>query len=136
MAAKGSISVNELNVYEVDSDPSVDGLDAPQGSVAIYDNSGFWQKKGPLPTDWSPISLSEKAGSVPGPTFTGSPRRYTVAFVSPYPTTNYSVTISGSDGRTWVAENLTISGFDINAQAAQPLAGMVFWQAQYRGETI
>lgn len=136
MASKGNISINEINVYEVDADPTVSGVPALTGSIAIYDNRGFWQKVGPLDTDWAPISLSEKSGSVLAGDFSGNPKTYAVVFTTMFPTNNYSVSITGSDGRSWVAESLAQTGFTINAQANQPLTGLVYWQANYKGETI
>jgi hypothetical protein len=49
----GSITLNELIITETDSDPTVVGLAAPIGSVALLDGGARkWQKFGPNDTDW------------------------------------------------------------------------------------
>lgn len=53
MAALGSITLNEIVIYEVDADPSVEGLSAPSGSIAILtDGSGSFQKGEGDQFDW------------------------------------------------------------------------------------
>lgn len=50
---QGRITVNEVEVLEVDGDPSSGlGTSAPTGSLAMADVSGLWQKTGSLDTNW------------------------------------------------------------------------------------
>jgi len=70
-----------------------------------------------------------KAGSVAAGSFSLTPKKATVTFVTAYPAgTNYAVKITGSDGRSWTAESITVSGFTINANANLALTGPVFWE--------
>lgn len=55
MAKKGQITVDEVYIVEVDSDPKVDGVEAPLSSIALLDNEEVgraWIKTGPGNTDW------------------------------------------------------------------------------------
>jgi pectin methylesterase-like acyl-CoA thioesterase len=45
MARKGSITLEEIQLIEVDSDPSQGGLEAPSGSLAIHTDSGIIYSK-------------------------------------------------------------------------------------------
>jgi hypothetical protein len=71
MAIEGSITLNELSIAEVDSDPSVSGADLPIGSIATIGdgvNFGLYLKTGPLSTNWTQLSLSTGSftqGSIP-----------------------------------------------------------------------
>lgn len=76
-----------------------------------------------------------KAGSVAAGTFAGNPKTAAVTFTTAFPSTNYVVTVTGSDGRSWIVTNLTTGGFTINAQANQSLTGPVFWNATLIGES-
>lgn len=73
-----------------------------------------------------------KAGVTESTDFSGSPKTAVVAFTDNFPDNNYAVLISGSDKRSWSSENLTLSGFTINANANQPLTGRVYWSAEYQ----
>ena len=79
-----------------------------------------------------------KSGQVAAGSFSaGNPRTAAVAFnvLTPMPGTSYNVTITGSDGRSWIVTNIATTGFTINSQAAQALTGPVFWIAVYTGES-
>lgn len=54
---RGQISINEIRVYEVDSDPSGgSGLDANLGSIAILQStSQIWRKWGTGVNNWTPM---------------------------------------------------------------------------------
>ena len=75
-----------------------------------------------------------KAGYKANTDFTGSPKKATITFITPFPSTNYAVTVTGVDGRFWVIENKTANGFVINASAAAALTGDTFWIARMYGE--
>jgi hypothetical protein len=88
------------------------------------------------PADWvqlNAVSATEKAGVVPASSFSGSPKTATVAFATSFTDNNYAVNITGIDNRNWSAENLTSSGFTINANANQALISQVFWSAIHAG---
>jgi hypothetical protein len=60
MAIIGTITVDEVCIYEVDADP-ISGLNAPVGSIALkkISPSGMWQKIGSLDTDWSVVNAGD-----------------------------------------------------------------------------
>lgn len=56
MAAIDSITLGNLNIIEVDADPTISGVSAVIGSVAILNdgsNANTWSKIGAGDTDWS-----------------------------------------------------------------------------------
>jgi hypothetical protein len=64
--------------------------------------------------------------------FSGSPKKAAVTFSTPLEDNNYSVSISAqSDGRAWLAEDMTAAGFVINSQASAPIVGSVLWSAEH-----
>lgn len=78
MALKGQISIDEINVLEVDADPSVggQGVFAPVGSLAILNGGkSIWQFEGPLDTNWvriisqSELNTSVATSAAPGFSF-------------------------------------------------------------------
>ena len=77
-----------------------------------------------------------KAGIVTAGTFSGNPKKATVTFAAAFPAATYAIAITGIDGRSWVFESVTASGFVINSQANTALTGDVHWSAQYQGETL
>lgn len=79
--------------------------------------------------------LRDKSGLVRPFEFSGNPKRATVLFTAPFPDARYSVTISSSEGRTWLVENQSSSGFEINSQANTGFVGTVYWQAKQNGES-
>lgn len=73
-------------------------------------------------------------GIVPFTSFSGfpNPLTATVTFDVPFPDTNYTVVISSqADGRCWLAQSQTATGFVINSQSKTLLTGNVYWVAQY-----
>mgnify|MGYP005865722355 CR=1 FL=1 len=63
---EGSITLNELTLAEVDSDPSISGLDLPVGSLALLGDgvSGkAWIKKGLLLTNWDEVGAGSSQPS-------------------------------------------------------------------------
>lgn len=77
-----------------------------------------------------------KTGRVAAATFTGTPRKATVTLGTAFPNTNYNVTVTGSDGRSWIIESKLAGSFVINSQANTALTGEVGWQAIQDGETV
>jgi len=63
MAITGQITVNQSYVLEVDADPSVSGVIAPQGSIAMLQGAaGFWQKTGSGDTGWTQLLGGDASG--------------------------------------------------------------------------
>jgi len=53
MAVLGTLTLNEIVIYEVDADPSIGGLAAPSGSLAVMtDGSGIFRKGEGNEFDW------------------------------------------------------------------------------------
>jgi hypothetical protein len=52
------------------------------------------------------------------------------------PNTNYAITITGEDSRSWRYQNKTVNGFTINSGANGALTGEVSWIAISNGETV
>lgn len=82
-----------------------------------------------------PPTESGKANNIPGADFTGSPKKCVVTFITPYPSTDYIILISGTDSRNYTYENKTINGFTINANASATIVGEVSWFTTFLGET-
>lgn len=62
MAVLGTLTLNEILIYEVDASPAITGLAAPSGSLAIMtDGSGIFQKGEGNDFDWSPRTLQPHA---------------------------------------------------------------------------
>lgn len=134
---QGRITVNEIEVLEVDGDPSTGlGTVAAVGSLALVDTGGVWQKTGAADTDWERLSPRRKAGRVPAVSFTGSPKKFTVVFAVPFPDSNYEVTLSTqTDARVLLYESKLNTGFVINTNAATAMTGEVSWSAFYEDAT-
>lgn len=76
-----------------------------------------------------------KAGTVSSGSFTGNPKTASVTFTTAFANTNYAVTVTGIDARTWTISNVATTGFTINANANAALTGNVFWHAIANGES-
>jgi len=77
-----------------------------------------------------------KSGRVAAGSFAGNPKKATVTFGVAFPNTNYNVTVTGADGRSWIYESKLVGSFVINTQANAVLTGEVHWQAQADGESL
>jgi len=56
MAIEGSITLNEIGIYEINADPRASGIEAPIGSIASMDDgSGLFLKIGAADVDWKII---------------------------------------------------------------------------------
>lgn len=70
MAIIGQLTLDQVSILEVDSDPSVGGVSAPIGSIAtLYDtvNGRLWIKSGGADTAWSIITrLASGTALTPG----------------------------------------------------------------------
>jgi hypothetical protein len=74
-------------------------------------------------------STTAKSGIVSNTTWTGTPLNYQVSFTSAFPSSNYSVTITGGDARVWTVESVTVNGFIINSNSNTGLLYPTYWIA-------
>jgi len=79
--------------------------------------------------------LKTKSGGIANTSFTGNPKKSTVTFSTAFPDTNYGVTITGEDARSWTIESKVVGSFIINTNSNTGLSGTTFWQAVAYGET-
>ncbi len=78
--------------------------------------------------------LLQKAGLLSGSTFTGSPRKSTVTFTTPFANNLYSINVTGEINRTWSIESRTASGFTISSNSTTAFSSSVFWSCCEIGE--
>ena len=74
-------------------------------------------------------STTAKSGIVSNTTWTGTPLNYQVSFTSAFPSSNYSVTVTGGDARVWTIESVTVNGFIINSNSNTGLLYPTYWIA-------
>ena len=74
-------------------------------------------------------STTAKSGIVSNTTWTGTPLNYQVSFTSAFPSTNYSVTVTGGDARSWTVESVTVNGFIVNSNSNTGLLYSTYWIA-------
>lgn len=86
-------------------------------------------------TDNVTIGLKIKSNTVAGTSFAGNPKTFTVTFTTPYPNTNYSISINGGANRTFTFESKTVNGFTINANANLAFTENVDWMTIAHGES-
>lgn len=81
------------------------------------------------------IGTTIRAGSIPGASFTGAPRKYTITFSPAFPSTNYSVVVTGGEDndRIWTYESKTTTTVIINSNANKALVGNIDWIATIHG---
>lgn len=133
----GIVTINEIQILELDFDPSVSGQAASIGSLAILDGEAkIWQKYGVTNTSWILVNNGRKAGIVAHTSFSGNPKKYTVTFTTAYANTNYAINISSVDNRLWSYESKTTTGFILNSNAKQALTAEVTWSTTYTGEGL
>lgn len=70
-----------------------------------------------------------KSGTVAGPSFAGNPKIFTVTFGTAFPDTNYAVTITAEDNRTFTFQTKLAASFVMNSNANLALVGDVDWTA-------
>lgn len=78
-----------------------------------------------------------KSGQLSGAFFTGSGTLSGIAnFSTPYPDTNYSISIVGEDVRSFTITNKTANGFTIETNSDEVLYGNVYWYSIKFGESL
>lgn len=73
------------------------------------------------------IQPDSKAGSVAGASFAGNPKVFTVTFGTAFPNTNYSISITSAENRTWTYNTKLAASFIINSNANLAFTGDVDW---------
>ena len=116
---------------ETASSQTIDGansksLNNNDGIEIISDGSNWIIAAG---TGTATSSTTAKSGIVSNTTWTGSPLNYQVTFTSAFPSTNYSVTVTGGDARSWTVESVTVNGFIINSNSNTGLLYPTYWIA-------
>jgi hypothetical protein len=79
-------------------------------------------------------SLKTKSGVIAAGVFAGNPKKATVTFSTAFTNANYSMSIVGINGRTWVVESVAAGSFVINTGSNTALTGNVYWTAVKHGE--
>jgi hypothetical protein len=79
-------------------------------------------------------NLLAKAGTVAAGSFSGSPKIYAVVFGTTFGSTNYSISIRGTDNRSFTWQSKLATGFTINSNANTALTGNVDWSIEAIGE--
>jgi hypothetical protein len=79
--------------------------------------------------------LQTKAGSVANSSFGGSPLSASIIFSTAFPNTNYAITVTGEDARSWTIENKLSGSFIINSNSSVGLTGNTYWTATAYGES-
>ena len=74
-----------------------------------------------------------KSGTVTAGTFTGAGNLSAAVTFTAFPSTAYSVVVTGTDSRSWTVSSIATTGFTINANAHQALTGPVYWIAILNG---
>jgi hypothetical protein len=120
------ITVQDDNVLV---SPDVDIVNFGSGLAVIDDGYGKVTVNG-----FGGGTFYLKSGIVTAGTFAGNPKKATVTFSSAFPSTNYSITITGGDGRTWTYESKATGSFVINTNANSAPTQEVSWQAIIVGE--
>ena len=80
------------------------------------------------------LDLGIKSGTVRGVDFTGTPLTLKVTFTTPYPDSDYSVSITGSVNRNFTFQSKTAASFIINANSSTSFSDDVDWSTIKYGE--
>jgi hypothetical protein len=94
------------------------------GQILVYRTvDGNWHVENPS------AGASGKSGVLSSGLFTGTPRKATVTFVTPFSDSNYVIQIGAIDVRAWSYESKTANGFTISTNANKALSSEVSWRA-------
>ena len=121
----------DVVTVETTSSQTIDGvstksLNNNDGIEIISDGSNWIIAAG---TGTVTSSTTAKSGIVSNTTWTGTPLNYQVSFTSAFPSSNYSVTITGGDARSWTVESVTVNGFIVNSNSNTGLLYSTYWIA-------
>ena len=70
-----------------------------------------------------------KTGNRANSDFQGTPRSASVSFGTSFSDTNYAITVTGNDARSWTIQNKGVAGFVINSNSNVALTSEVYWMA-------
>jgi hypothetical protein len=121
----GVVTVATTSSQTIDG-ASTKSLNNNDGIEIISDGSNWIIAAG---TGTVTSSTTAKSGIVSNTTWTGTPLNYQVSFTSAFPSSNYSVTITGGDARSWTVESVTVNGFIINSNSNTGLLYPTYWIA-------
>jgi hypothetical protein len=111
---------------------SISGFVINTGANAALSDEVSWEAVG---VGESSSSRSIKAGIIDPSDFSGTPKKCSVAFTTPFATTDYVISIAGVDSRDFSYESKLTTGFTINTNANTALAAEVSWNATVVGES-
>jgi hypothetical protein len=75
----------------------------------------------------SPSTFEYRASAVTSSMWIGSPYYVDTVFSSALASTNYIITITGEDVRSFTYENKTVNGFRINTNSSDVMTGTTLW---------
>ena len=122
------------NIFLIRNDGKIIYTDGSQaaGYVLVSDANGV--------ASWTSSTsggstLKTKSDSIPGASFSGiTSLTYSVSFITPYISTDYSIQITGQDSRSFTYTNKTTNGFIIDTNSITPLTGDVDYITIAHGE--
>jgi len=79
--------------------------------------------------------LKTKSGLVAGGSFAGFPLSAAVVFAAPFASNQYAVNVTGENLRLWSISGKSAAGFTIQSNSIVPIAGNVFWECIFQGES-
>ena len=124
-SGSGVVTVATTSGQTIDG-ASTKSLNNNDGIEIISDGSNWIIAAG---TGTVTSSTTAKSGIVSNTTWTGTPLNYQVSFTSAFPSSNYSVTVTGGDARVWTVESVTVNGFIINSNSNTGLLYPTYWIA-------
>lgn len=110
--------------------------DPTHHAVATQSAHGFMSSTDKAKLDGISGTRIFKSGVLTPASFTGNPKKATLTFGTPFPNTNYSVSILGPDGRMWSYESLLAGSVVVNSNSNTTPTGDVMWMAFSHGETV
>ena len=121
----------DVVTVETTSSQTIDGVNTKtlnnNDSIEVISDGSNWIIAAGTGTVTS--STTAKSGIVSNTTWTGTPLNYQVSFTSAFPSSNYSVTITGGDARSWTVESVTVNGFIVNSNSNTGLLYSTYWIA-------
>lgn len=81
------------------------------------------------------ITAKYRNGVLSPSDFSGSPRKATVVFTTPWDVSYVPLTPTGADGRLWTIEDIDLDGFTINSNSDEALTGLVYYATLPLGES-
>lgn len=105
-------------------------------AVATVSSNGFMSSTDKSKLDGIGGNRIIKSGVIAPASFVGNPKKHTLTFGTPFPGTEYSITVLGGDSRSWSYETLAAGSVVINSNANGALTQPVLWIAISHGESV